>query len=69
MKRSMLHAYALIRLTAKTSACLDECLNYAWPSRNRLTVEAVIPVLLPLGQPAERPEADSCPEQAKVQGG
>jgi len=30
IKRAVLDAYALIRLTAKTSAYLDECLNYTW---------------------------------------
>ena len=30
IKRAVLDAYGLIRLTAKTSAYLDECLNYTW---------------------------------------
>ena len=30
VKRAVLHAYGLIRLTARTSQYLDECLSYRW---------------------------------------
>jgi hypothetical protein len=30
IKRAELDAYGLIRLTAKTSTYLDECVNYTW---------------------------------------
>ena len=30
IKRAVLDSYGLVRLTAKTSAYLDECLNYTW---------------------------------------
>jgi hypothetical protein len=46
IKRNVLDAYGLIRLTAKTSAYLDECLNYTWRCAQPLRADrwSVIPL-------------------------